>query len=456
MATLLIKNADVVLTMDAGRPRLAGGSLFVRDSWIEQIGPAEALPAHADEVIDARGLAILPGLVNTHHHFCQTLTRAVPGAQNQKLFDWLVRLYPLWGELTDEAIATSSLTAMAELILSGCTTSSDHLYLYPNDATLDAQVRAAREIGIRFHVTRGSMSLGRSKGGLPPDSIVEAEDAILKDCQRVIETYHDPQPGAMLRVALAPCAPFTVTPDLMREAARLARSYAGVMLHTHVAETLDEEAFCLQQFGKRPVAYMADLGWVGPDVWWAHAIYLNAEEIALLAATGTGVAHCPSSNMRLGSGIAPIRAMLRAGVKVGIGVDGSASNDSSHMLTEARMALLLQRVQHGADALTVEEGLQMATTGGAAVLGRDEIGALAPGKAADFIGIDLHTLSLAGAAVHDPLAALLLCTVERVDLSVINGRVVVRDGLLQTIDLERLIARHNEIAAAIVARHPAP
>ncbi|NJK79406.1 MAG: 8-oxoguanine deaminase [Chloroflexaceae bacterium] len=459
MPTLLIKAADTILTMDAARPRIQGGSILVRDGWIVQLFDTPALPPDieqsADEVIDARGLAILPGLINTHHHFYQTLTRAVPGAQDQELFDWLVRLYPIWGELTDEAVYISTLTAMAELILSGCTTSSDHLYLYPNDATLDAQVRAAQQIGLRFHVTRGSMSLGRSQGGLPPDHVVQREDAILRDCQRVVEAYHDPQPGAMLRVALAPCSPFSVTGDLMRETAALARSYPNVMLHTHVAETRDEEQFCIERFGKRPAAYMQELGWTGPDVWWAHAIFLNDDEIRLLAETGTGVAHCPSSNMRLGSGICRVREMLDAGVKVGIGVDGSASNDSSHLLTEARMALLLQRVKHGAAVFSVAESLQLATQGSAAVLGRDELGTLAPGKAADFIGVNLHTLSMAGGAIHDPLAALLLCAIDRVDLSVIHGRVVVRGGVLQGIDLPALIARHNTLAAEMVARHRA-
>ncbi len=454
MSTLLIRNADTVITLDEQGRQIANGGLFVRDNLIEQIGPTAELPAEADVVIDAAGLAVLPGLINTHHHFYQTLTRAVPGSQDQELFDWLVRLYPIWGELEDEAVYVSTLTAMAEMILSGCTTSSDHLYLYPNNSTLDAQVRAARDIGMRFHVTRGSMSLGRSKGGLPPDHVVQEEEAILADCQRVIEAYHDPAPHAMLRVALAPCSPFSVTADLMRRAAELARSYEGVMLHTHVAETRDEETFCLREFGARPARYMEQLGWVGPDVWWAHAIFLSDDEIQLLAETGTGVAHCPASNMRLGSGIARVRDMLDAGVKVGIGVDGSASNDTSHVIGEARMALLLQRVANGAAAFTVREALELATRGSASVLGRDDIGMLAPGKAADFIGVDLNTLSMAGGAVHDPLAALLLCRVERVSLSVINGQVVVRGGELLTLDIDAHIARHNAIAREMVARHP--
>jgi len=456
LTTLLVKNARVVVTHDAQRRQIYGGGLFVRDQVIEKVGKTEQMPEEADQVIDAQGLAIVPGLVNTHHHFYQTLTRAVPGSQNEELFDWLVRLYPIWGELTDEAVYTSTLTAMAEMILSGCTTSSDHLYLYPNNSTLDAQARAAKEIGMRFHVTRGSMSLGRSKGGLPPDHVVQEEDEILKDCQRVIETFHDPNPYSMLRVSLAPCSPFSVTSSLMREAARLARSYKKVMLHTHVAETRDEEAFCMKLFGQRPAAYMQSVDWTGPDVWWAHSIFVDADEIKMLAETGTGVAHCPSSNMRLGSGICPVREMLDAGVKVGLGVDGSASNDSSHVFTEARQAMLLQRVKGGAAVFSVQEALELASMGGAAVLGRDDIGSLEPGKAADFVGVNLNTLSMAGGAVHDPLAALLLCTIDRVDLSVINGRVVVRDGQLLTIDVGRLVERHNQIAAEMVARHPTP
>ncbi len=458
MATLLIDHAATVLPLHPALPaRIDDGSILIEDDRIVWLGAAAAVTAAqraaAATVIDARGLAVLPGLINTHHHFYQTLTRAVPGTQDAELFDWLVKLYPIWGGLTEEAVYISSLTAMAELILSGCTTSSDHLYLFPNDSTLDAQVRAARQIGLRFHVTRGAMSVGTSSGGLPPDHVVQAEDAILRDCQRVIETYHDAQPGAMLRVGLAPCSPFSVSADLMRETAQLARSYPQVLLHTHVAETRDEEDYCMQQFGMRPAAYMQSLGWVGADVWWAHAIFLNDDEIAMLAATGTGVAHCPSSNMRLGSGIAPIRAMRDAGVKVGLGVDGSASNDSSHLLTEARMAVLLQRVAHGAAAFSVADGLQLATAGSAAVLGRPELGNLYPGQMADLIGVPLDRLNMAGAAVHDPLAALLLCLVDRVALSVINGRVVVRGGELLTVDLPWLVAEHNRIARRLVAGH---
>lgn len=454
MSTLLVKNADVIYTLDAKRRTIHNGGIFVRDNVIEQVGPTEELPAKADEVIDAGGMAVLPGLINTHHHFYQTLTRAVPGSQNEELFDWLVRLYPIWGEMTDEAIYTSTKTAMAEMILSGCTTSSDHLYLYPNNSTADSQVRAAREIGMRFHLTRGSMSLGRSQGGLPPDHVVQSEDAILEDCQRVIEVFHDPERYAMVRVALAPCSPFSVTPDLLREAAKLARSYDKVMLHTHVAETADEETFCLREFNSRPAEYMEELGWIGPDVWWAHAIFVNDDEIKMLAESGTGVAHCPASNMRLGSGICRVRDMLDAGVKVGIGVDGSASNDASHLIGETRLAMLLQRVKGGAKIFSVQEALELATLGSASVLGRDDIGQLSPSMAADFIGVDLNTLSLSGGAVHDPLGAMLLCNVQQVSFSVINGRVIVKDGKLLTLDVEEHVASHNQIAREMVSRHP--
>ncbi len=455
MSTLFLKNADLLVTMDdPDRRRIPDGALFARDRVVEQVGPtAELLRAYpeyaeADRVIDARGMIVLPGLVNTHHHLYQTLTRAVPAAQDATLFQWLKTLYPIWAGMTSEAVYTSALVGLAELMLSGCTTASDHLYIYPNDCRIDDEIRAAQEIGIRFHASRGSMSLGESKGGLPPDRVVEDEDFILQDTRRAIETYHDPDPYAMLRVVVAPGSPFSVTPDLMREAAALARSY-GVHLHTHLAETLDEEQFCLQEFGHRPVGYAEDLGWVGDDVWHAHCVHLNEQEIALFARTGTGICHCPSSNMRLASGIAPVRAYLDTGVRVGLGVDGSASNDSSHLLAEARMALLLQRVSGNPAGLSAEEALWLATVGGAQVLGRDDIGQLVPGKAADFIGLKLNRLDYAG-ALHDPLAALVFCTPRQVDLSVINGRVVVEDGHLLTVDLGPVIERHNRIARELV------
>jgi 8-oxoguanine deaminase len=448
MSTLLVKHADLLVTMDNDHRRIPDGGLFVRDNVIERVGPTSGLPTVADRIIDACGMIVLPGLINTHHHLYQTLTRAVPAAQDATLFGWLKTLYPIWAGLTAEAVYTSALVGLAEMILSGCTTASDHLYIYPNDCRIDDEIRAAQEIGVRFHACRGSMSLGESKGGLPPDRVVEDEDFILKDSQRAIETYHDPTPCAMLRIVIAPCSPFSVTPDLMREAAALGRSY-GVHLHTHLAETLDEERFCLRQFGRRPVGYAEDLGWVGDDVWHVHCVHLNEQEVALFAQTGTGVCHCPSSNMRLASGIAPVRAYLDAGVRVGLGVDGSASNDSSHLLAEARMALLLQRVSGDPAGLSAEEALWLATRGGAAVLGRDDIGELSPGKAADFIGLHLDRLDYAG-ALHDPLAPLVFCTPQRVDLSVINGCVVVEDGKLLTVDLGSVIERHNRMSRELV------
>jgi 8-oxoguanine deaminase len=420
----------------------------VRDNVIEQVGTSADLPESADTVINAQGLIILPGLVNCHHHLYQTLTRAVPAAQDATLFGWLKMLYPIWSGLNAEAIYTSALVGLAELVLSGCTTASDHLYIYPNDCRIDDEIRAAQKIGIRFQPCRGSMSLGESKGGLPPDRVVEDEDAILKDTQRAIETYHDPEPYAMLRIVVAPCSPFSVTPDLMREAASLARSY-GVLLHTHLAETLDEEAFCLQEFGRRPVAYAEELGWIGNDVWHVHCVHLNAEEVGLFAQTGTGVCHCPSSNMRLASGIAPVRAYLDAEVRTGLGVDGSASNDASHMLAEARMALLLQRVTGNPAGLSAEEALWMATAGGAQVLGREDVGQLVPGKAADLVGFRLNQVDYAG-ALHDPLAALVFCAPQRVDLSIINGKLIVEDGLLLPLDLAQVVERHNDIARKLV------
>jgi len=448
MPSLLVRNAELLVTMDANRRRFADGGLFARDNVIEQVGPTSELPPEADRVVSARGMILLPGLVNTHHHLFQTLTRAVPAAQDATLFEWLRTLYPIWARLTPEAIYTSALVGLAELILSGCTTTSDHLYIYPNGCRIDDEIRAAREIGIRFHASRGSMSLGESKGGLPPDAVVEDEEFILRETRRAIEEYHDAAPHAMLRIVVAPCSPFSVTSDLMRESAALARS-CGVQLHTHMAESLDEERFCLSQFGRRPVEYAESLGWVGNDVWYAHGVHINQKEISLMARTATGMCHCPSSNMRLASGIAPVRAYLDAGIRVGLGVDGSASNDSSHLLAEARMALLLQRVSGNPAALSAKEALRLATAGGARVLGRHDIGQLAPGKSADLIGFALKRLDFAG-ALHDPLAALVFCTPQRVDLSIINGRVVVEDGNLLTLDLGPVIERHNNIARRMV------
>nr|WP_315257143.1 8-oxoguanine deaminase [uncultured Duganella sp.] len=447
MKTLLIRNARVLVTMDDERREIADGAIFIRDNVIEQVGPSDALPQSADEIIDAGGHVVMPGLVNTHHHMYQSLTRAIPAAQNGELFNWLTNLYPLWAGLTAEMVQVSTLTAMAELILSGCTTSSDHLYIYPNDCRLDDSIEAAHQIGMRFHASRGSMSVGQSKGGLPPDRVVEEESAILKDTQRLIETYNDSQRHAMQRIVVAPCSPFSVSPDLMKESARLARSY-GVSMHTHLAENLNDIAYSREKFNMTPAEYAEDCGWVGPDVWHAHCVQLDDDGIYLFARTGTGVAHCPCSNMRLASGIAPIRKMLDRGVPVGLGVDGSASNDAGHMLGEVRQAMLLQRVGFGPDAMTARQALEVATLGGARVLNRDDIGAIKPGMSADIVMFKLDGIGMAG-ALHDPVAALVFCTPLNVDYSIINGKVVVREGQLCTIDLPVIIERHNVLAARL-------
>lgn len=449
MSTLLLRNIHTLITMNSQRQQIKDGAIYARDNVIDYVGPMANLPpdrATADRVVDARGMIVLPGLVNTHHHLYQTLTRCI--AVDSGLFNWLKTLYPIWARMDAEAVYASALTGMAELILSGCTTASDHLYLFPNGSKLDDEIRAAQEIGLRFHASRGSMSLGESKGGLPPDSVVEDEAAILKDCVRVIETFHDPRPGAMTRVVVAPCSPFSVTQDLMREAAALARQYQ-VQLHTHLAETYDEDDFCKQMFGVLPVEYAEQVNWLGDDVWYAHSVHVREQDIALMARTQTGAAHCPTSNMRLASGIAPIRAMIDAGVPVGLGVDGSASNDGSHMLAEARQAMLLQRVMGNPVGLTGLEALELGTLGGARVLGRDDIGSLEVGKCADFIGINLNRLDYAGAQ-HDPQAALVFCAPQRVDLSVINGRIVVEDGQLLTADVNKIIEQHNRISKKLI------
>jgi cytosine/adenosine deaminase-related metal-dependent hydrolase len=458
MTTLLVKNARLMATMDAGRREIEQGGLYIEDGFIKQVGLTSELPRSADEVLDLSDHLLLPGLINTHHHFYQTLTRAVPAAQDANLFNWLKTLYPIWARMTPDDIFTSTKTALAELALSGCTTASDHLYLFPNGSRLDDEIAAAQEMGVRIHASRGSMSLGESKGGLPPDSVVDTEENILKDSQRLIERYHDDQPGSMVQIVLAPCSPFSVTGELMKQSAVLARQY-GVHLHTHLAETQDEQAFCEQQFGYRPLPYMQSLDWVGNDVWFAHSVYINKEEIDVYAKTGCGVAHCPGSNMRLASGMAPIWEFLAAGVNVGIGVDGSASNDSSHLLAEARLAMLLARVRAGVEGaslsgseapiMTARQALEMATVGGAAVLGRSDIGSLEPGKCADFIAINLNRLDYAG-ALHDPLAAILFCNPVGVDYNVVAGKFIIKEGTLQTLDLPKHIQKHNQAAARLL------
>ncbi|MHC1739979.1 MAG: 8-oxoguanine deaminase [Anaerolineaceae bacterium] len=458
MTTLLIKNALLLVTMDDHRREIPGGGLFIRDGFIEQVGETRDLPYHADEVIDMTGHVVMPGLINTHHHFYQTLTRAVPAAQNANLFNWLTTLYPIWARMTPEDIRTSTQTALAELALSGCTTASDHLYLFPNGSKLDDEIEAAKVIGIRLQASRGSMSLGQSKGGLPPDSVVDSEETILVDSERLIQKYHDPKPGAMVQIVLAPCSPFSVTGNLMKQSAALARRY-GVHLHTHLAETQDEEQFTLKSFGYRPVAYMQSVDWVGQDVWFAHSVHVSKEEIGVFAHEGCGVAHCPSSNMRLASGIAPVREYMKAGVKVGLGVDGSASNDGSHLLAEARQAMLLARLSaglegaslssSGSEILTARQALELATRGGAAVLGRKDIGSLETGKCADFIGIDMNQLDFAG-ALHDPLAALVFCQSVKVNWNFVHGKAVVKQGQLLGLDLPKHIEKHNLAARRLL------
>lgn len=456
--TLIALNADVLVTMDAQRREIRDGALVADGPAVLWVGATADLPEQyrrmMDEgqakVLNMRGKVVTPGLVNTHHHMYQSLTRAVPAAQDAELFSWLQNLYMLWSHLTPEMIHVSTKTAMAELMLSGCTTTSDHLYLFPNGSRLDDSIAAAQQMGMRFHAARGSMSLGRSKGGLPPDVVVEEEEAILRDSLRLIQQYNNNARHSMLRVVLAPCSPFSVTRDLMRESAVLARAH-GVSLHTHLAENDNDVAFSREKFGLTPAQYAEDLGWVGPDVWHAHCVKLDPEGIALFARTGTGVAHCPCSNMRLASGIAPIRTMRDAGVPVALGVDGSASNDGAHMLGEARQAMLLQRVGYGPAAMSAREALEIATLGGARVLNRDDIGALAPGMSADFVAFDMSGVGYAGAG-HDPVAALVFCTPANVSSSVINGRVVVDDARLLTADLPVVLSQHRDLARTLFER----
>jgi cytosine/adenosine deaminase-related metal-dependent hydrolase len=460
--TLLIRDASCIVTMNDAGDELRDASVLVRGARIAAIGPAAALCAGAgsiDDTLDARGLIVLPGLVNTHHHMFQTLTRALPAAQDAELFGWLRALYPVWSRITPPMLHDATLVAMAELLRSGCTTSADHHYLFPNGCRLEDTLEAAARIGMRFHATRGAMSVGESDGGLPPDALVEREDAILRDTRRLIEAWHDPAPLAMRRIGVAPCSPFSVSRDLMRESAALARAH-GVRLHTHLAENDHDVAYSREKFGCTPAQYAEDLGWLGPDVWHAHCVKLDDAGIDRFAATATGVAHCPCSNMRLASGIAPVRRLLDAGVPVGLGVDGSASNDAGDLLAETRQALLLARVgrslapfgcDHGPREMTARDALRLATRGGAQVLGRDDIGHLAPDMAADLALFDLRAPALAGAAVHDPVASLVFCAAGPAVHTIVNGQVVVRDGRLTTLDLPALVARHDTHARALLA-----
>ena len=440
---ILIKGADVVVTMDAKRRELAGADILIDDGMIKAVG-FDLGPA--DVVVHAKGCVVTPGLVNTHHHLYQTLTRAVPGGQDALLFGWLKTLYPIWARMGPEEMFISAQIGLAELALSGCSLSSDHLYLYPNGVRLEDTIHAASELGLRFHATRGAMSIGESNGGLPPDSLVEREADILNDSIRVIDAFHDKRDGAMTRIGIAPCSPFSVSRDLMRDAAVLARD-KGVMLHTHLAENDEDIAYSLAKFGCRPGQYAEDLGWTGNDVWHAHCVKLDQAEIDLFARSKTGIAHCPCSNCRLGSGIAPVRRMRDAGVKVGLGVDGSASNDSGDLIAEARMAMLLQRVANGADAMSARETLEIATLGGAKVLGRADCGRIEAGKRADIAIWDMSGINTAGS--WDPVAALVLCGPHRVRDLFVEGRQIVRDGQITTIELGRAIETQNRLAAKL-------
>lgn len=471
MKSLLARNAEVLVTMDPERRELRNASLYAEDGIIRQVGPAAELPSTADVVIDMTGQIVLPGFVNCHHHLNQTLTRNLPQCQNNNLFGWLRQHYKVWAGITPEASRTSVIVGLAELASSGCTTVFDHSYLFKNGNSVDVLIEAAREFGSRFHCSRGSMSLGESQGGLPPDNCVEKEADILRDCERVIAAYHDPNPGAMTRIVLGPCAPFNVSASLMKDSAALARQHR-VRLHTHLCETFDEERYTLEHFAMRPIEFLETLDWLGEDVWFAHAIHVEEEEIAKMAGCGCGVAHCPSSNMRLASGIAPLKKYMEAGVKVGLGVDGSASNDSSNLLLEARMAFLAARVKMGLrppegpskyallpqshprrarEWMTAREALELATLGGAAVLGRDDIGSLEPGKCADFFSINLQTVDYAG-ALHDPVAATIFCAPQRAHTTVIHGRIVVQNGQCVTVDLPKIVEEHNRHSRELVNR----
>ncbi|MAY86928.1 MAG: 8-oxoguanine deaminase [Pseudooceanicola sp.] len=442
MPETLIRNADTILTMDDTRAELTGADILLRDGVVARVGQGLTTTG---EVLDAAGCVVTPGLVNTHHHLFQSLTRAVPGAQDALLFGWLRRLYPIWSRFTPEHMHVSALTGLAELALSGCSLTSDHLYLYPNGARLDDTIAAASEIGLRFHPTRGAMSIGESAGGLPPDALVEAEADILRDSIRVVDAFHDPNPGAMVRVGLAPCSPFSVSRELMRDTALLARD-KGVMLHTHLAENEEDVAYSMETFGCRPGQYAEDLGWTGPDVWHAHCVKLDTAETALFATSRTGVAHCPCSNCRLGSGIAPVRAFRDAGVRVGLGVDGSASNDRASLIDEARQAMLLQRVSRGADAMSAREALEIATRGGAEVLGRDDCGQIAPGFRADIAIWDVSGVESAGSWDS---AALVLAGPRQVRDLFVEGRRVVASGQIATLDIGPVLHRQRALARGL-------
>lgn len=451
--TVRIDNATIVCHRHEEPVVLEDHSILIEGGFVQDVFPSAQIRNASDasairpgEVIDGSKHIIIPGLVNTHHHLYQSLTRGLRSVQDAPLFGWLAALYQKWKHLDFEAVKLASQISIAELLLSGCTTTSDHFYVFPrgSDVRIEAVLEAAESLGIRIHACRGSMSVGQSKGGLPPDECVQDERDILADCGRVLEQFHDPRPGSMRRIDLAPCSPFSVSEGLSRDTAALARQY-GALLHTHAAETLDEERYCREKFGMRPIEWLDKLDWLGTDVYLAHCVHLSGADIERLAATRTGIAHCPCSNMRLGSGIPQIRRLLAAGARVGLGVDGSSSNDGNHLLAEARQALLLARVAGGADAMTVAQAFTLPTLGSAAVLNRPELGNIAPGCAADLALFRRDDLALAGAVEQDPLGALLLCHVGRADCVLIHGRTVVKDGRVATLDTGGLVERFNRL-----------
>lgn len=448
MATLLLKNAALIATMNDADKELNNSSIYCEDGIIKKIGPIDTLPNTADKIIELSDSIIIPGMVNTHHHLFQNLTRVIPKAQNESLFGWLTTLYPIWCGLGPRHIYISSAVGLAELALSGCTTSTDHQYLFPGGAKLDDSIEAAMDVGIRFHPTRGSMSIGESKGGLPPDKLTENEEDILNDCERVISQFHDNSPNSMIKISLAPCSPFSVSNDLMIQTALLAREN-NLNMHTHLAENKEDIEYSLAKFNMRPGEYAESLGWLGDDVWHAHCVQLDSEEVKLFGKTNTGIAHCPSSNMRLASGVAPLLEMFEHNVRVGLGVDGSSSNDSGHMLNEARQAMLLQRVKHGASAITARQILKTATRGGAEVLRQPNIGQIAPGFSADMAIFDMYSVDLAGTHC-DPLAALVFCGPVKTKHTIINGKLVVEDGHLTTININSILQEHRKLSTGLI------
>lgn len=447
MSEIVIENIHTLIT-EVGEPPEEDMSVRIIDEQIDSISSQTESHWHPDQVIDASGMLVLPGLVNTHHHFFQTLNRNIPAVQNAKLFDWLTYLYEIWKFLTPEMARTSAQVAASELILSGCTTAVDHFYVFPNEhqeGILEAEIDGVEEIGLRFHPTRGSMSLSKEDGGLPPESVVQDEDTILNHTRDIIEEYHQPETYGMTRIVVAPCSPFSVTDTIMTQSKQLGEQYENVYFHTHLAETLDEEKYCLESTGKRPFEYLEALDWMDDRCFFAHSVHLNSDEVDRMAEAGAAMSHCPTSNMKLGSGMAPVVEMLKKGVTVSLGVDGSASNDSSHMIAEARQALLLQRINYDEESITARDVLRAGTVGGADAIGRDDIGTLQPGKAADLIGIDLNRLDYAG-GLHDPLTAIVICRPPKVDLSVINGELKVQNGEFLPLDLDELTARQNQLA----------